>query len=373
MEVTLTVRLVQSALPVYRAAFLGELARRVPGGVDVLVGGTLFEATVRTAEPVPVPATRVRNLYLGGRRLLWQRRVLFPGVKADVAILELNPRILTVWAIVFARRALRRPTILWGHAWPRRGQHAPTDRLRSLLRRQASVLVTYTETQADELRAALPGRRVLAAPNALYPSTEMRPLPVRRPLSFIFSGRLVSEKKPLLLVEAFGRVADQLGDTRLVVIGSGPEEAQVLRAAHELGIAHRLDLAGPVADLPGLRGQYAHAIASVAPGSVGLSIVQSLGFGIPMIASDAEPHGPEIEAAVPGVTAQFFVADSAASLAETLLTFHRRREEWLSRRVELAAWCRERYSVERSADRFTDAIRIAVDSTDASGGSGIAS
>jgi glycosyltransferase involved in cell wall biosynthesis len=117
------------------------------------------------------------------------------------------------------------------------------------------------------------------------------------------------------------------------------------------------------------------AIASVAPRSVGLSIVQSLGFGVPMIASDAEPHGPEIEieAAVPGVTAQFFVADSAASLAETLLTFHRRREEWLSRRVELAAWCRERYSVERSADRFTDAIRIAVDSTAASGGSGIAS
>ncbi len=67
------------------------------------------------------------------------------------------------------------------------------------------------------------------------------------------------------------------------------------------------------------------------------------------------------------------VADSAASLAETLFVLHRRREECLSRRLELAARWRERYSVERSADRFTDAIRIAVDSTGPSGGSGIAS
>lgn len=189
----------------------------------------------------------------------------------------------------------------------------------------------------------------------------MTPLPVRQPLSFVFSGRLVPEKKPLLLVEAFARMAEQLEDTRLVMIGSGPEAAKLHEAASGLGVTDRIDFPGSVTELSRLRSYYEHAIASVSPGCTGLSIVQSLGFGIPIIISDLEPHGPEIEAAVQGFTADFFEADSDASLGETLLKFYRSRDSWLARRDEFSAWCRARYSVEQSADRFASAIRVALD------------
>lgn len=354
--------LVQSALPEYRSAFLTELVRRTPGSVDIMVGSALFERSVRTTASMPVATTSVHNIFLGGRRLMWQRGVFVPGLRADVSILELNPRILSVWATIVGRRLLRRPTILWGHAWPRRGRAARTDRLRSLLRRQADVLVVYTESQAKDLRAELPRKPILAAPNALYRGEDMKPVPVRQPLSFLFSGRLVPEKKPALLVEAFARALGKLGDTRLIVIGNGPERGKLLRAAQRLGVADRLDTPGSVTDPSRLRDYYAQAIASVSPGYVGLSIIQSLGFGVPMIVASEEPHSPEIEAAVTDLTARFFETDSVASLADALVALYESRSEWLARRAELSDWCRARYSAEQMAARFGEAIARAAGS-----------
>jgi glycosyltransferase involved in cell wall biosynthesis len=357
-DCSVSVRLVQSALPSYRAAFLSEVVERVPN-IDVYVGASLFDETVRTDALVPVPATTVRNVFLGGRRLLWQRGVFTAGVRAGVAVLELNPRILSVWATLFVRRILRRPTILWGHAWPRRGPEARTEWMRGLLRRRADVLITYTETQAEELRALMPGHHVLAAPNALYRAADMCADPVAKPRSFIYVGRLVVEKNPALLVDAFARAASRLGDTRLVLVGTGPEDQTLASRARALGIAERVDIVGAVTDVARLRSLYSHALASVSPGCVGLSLIQSLGFGIPMIVADAESHGPEIEAALESRAATFFAADSVTELAEALIDLHERQDEWIVRRHDISAWCRDRYSAERMADGFVEAIRIA--------------
>jgi glycosyltransferase involved in cell wall biosynthesis len=352
------VSLVQSALPSYRAAFLSELMRRVPE-TEVYVGTALFDATVRTAGSLPVPTTNVRNVFLGGRRLLWQRGVFATGVRADVAMLELNPRILSVWATLLVRRILGRPTILWGHAWPRRGAGTRTEPLRALLRRQADVLVAYTETQAKELRTLMPGHKIFAAPNAIYRVADMWAETVARPRSFIYVGRLVAEKNPALLVDAFARAASRLGDTRLVFVGAGPEEQALTARARAMGIAERMDIVGPVTDVGQLRSLYSHALASVSPGYVGLSLIQSLGFGVPMIVADVESHSPEIEAARESGAVTFFGADSVTELAEALVKFYEEEHEWIVRRDEITTWCRDRYSAERMADGFVEAIRIA--------------
>jgi glycosyltransferase involved in cell wall biosynthesis len=344
----------------YRQPVLERLSERLDGDLLVLTGDEDFEPTSRTEIDLGPVQRRVENRYLLGRRLLWQSGCLKSLIAARVAVLELNPRMLSSWAALPARRALRRPTVLWGHAFPRAGREASTDRLRGLMRRVADVLVVYTETERRQLLELHPGARVLAAPNGIYPSTLIGPRTPggREPDAFAYVGRLVPTKKPRLLLDAFLLAREGLPEgTRLVIAGDGPLRAEL--EAMAAGAGADVTFLGHVTDYDRLAELYAGAIASVSPGYVGLSIVQSLSFGVPMIVARDEPHAPEVEAAREGVNCRFVESDSPAALAAALRAFGAERGAWLERRGEIAAECARRYSADATAAGLHEAILAA--------------
>ena len=353
--------LVLVAAPEYWQRPLALLTERLGARFRLLTGDSSWEPGVRTGVADGPHVSRVRNRFLLGNRLVWQRGAFGPAVRADVAILDLNPRVLNTWLVLAVRRALHRPTVLRGHVWSRRGRHSRTEPVRNAQRRLADVLVTYTETEAREIRAKKADARVIAAPNALYGRDELGAAPTTRPpTDFIYVGRLVAVKKPRLLVEAFLAARDELPpETRLVLVGDGPERGGLESLAHASHGEDRIRFVGHLADLEKLRELYAEAIASVSPGYVGLSLIQSLGFGVPMVISRDEPHAPEIEAAIENVTSVMFETDSVEDLGRALVTLAREREHWAQRRTELAEFCSERYSAESMVDRLVEAVELA--------------
>ena len=350
---------VQGTIPDYRVPFFAVLAERLGAGFEVWTGEEAFEPTIRTVSPLPAWARLAPGRFLAGRRVLWQRLPFRRLLRAGVVVAELNPRVLSTWALLAARRAAGRRTVLWGHAWPRGGRGSRTDLLRHGQRRLASALVAYSETQRAQLLERMPGAEVHAAPNAVAPAAAMRPAGGAAPATdFLYVGRLVPEKKPALLVAAFAAAAGRLPeDRRLVLVGAGPEEARLRALAGEAGLGDRVVLAGHVGDQERLRALYAAAIASVSPGYVGLSITQSLGFGVPMIHADDEPHSPEVEAAVAGFNAVPFRSDSVAALADALVAVSGERDAWAARRQAIADDCAARYSLEAMADALLAAAR----------------
>ena len=349
--------LLRPAIGDYRGPALEALRDRLDGGLTVLAGEADFAPTSRTGIAVRSQLQLVSNHYLAGRRLLWQRGCWRAVTGADVAILELNPRMLSSWLMLLARRALKRPTLLWGHAWPRSGRGARTDALRGRMRRLADLVIVYTETERRELAELEPGVAVVAAPNALYRAAEIRPAELADPppRSFVCVGRLVPLKKPDLLVRAFLEARPELpDDTTLTFVGEGPMRAGLEAAAAPAGDAVRF--AGHVSGGARLRELFEPAIASVSPGAVGLSIVQSNSFGVPMIVARDEPHGPEIEAARDGKNAILVDSDSSRALADALVAAATARDRWFAMRARIAAECAERYSVEVMAERMMEAI-----------------
>lgn len=351
--------LVQTVAPHYRQTVFALIREIERDGFELIAGAEYFDPTVRTQVQSPDAVRLVRNHFLLGRRVLWQSGCLLDCVRAERVILELNPRILNVWATLLLRRALRRPTTLWGKAWPRAGREARSDTVRNILRRLAGNLVLYTETEAREVTLRNPGVNVTAAPNALYPLSEARhsrPAGSRR--CFLCVGRLAEVKNPALALEAFALARSQLGeDADLVFVGEGPLREQLERRADELEVGDRVRFTGFVPDLEAMRALYGDAVASVSPARVGLSLVQSLWFGVPMIIAGDERHSPEVEAAVEGETAFFVPSDAPAALAARMVSVWHEREAWLSRRAELAARCHAQYSAERMAARLTEATR----------------
>jgi glycosyltransferase involved in cell wall biosynthesis len=352
----------QSVVPDYRDDVVALLREQWGADLTVLCGDVHFDATIRTGPTVRGPLVPVDNRYLLGRRLSWQRGALRPLVAADVAILELNPRIASVWAALACRRLTRRRSVVWGHAWSRRGAAARSNIVRRLMWSLADVVVVYTEAERRQLLERLPARKVVTAPNGLERRERIRAVD-DDPRHLVYAGRLVATKKPLLALAAFQWAAERglPDDVCLLVAGDGPERAELEArcTAHPAG--RRVRLLGHVAPAA-MAEHYASAVASVSPGYVGLSIIQSLGRGVPMILARDEPHSPEIEAAVDGFNAVVVPSDDVPAFGRAILALYDELPAWLARRPAIAAACADGYSIERTVEgvvRAVDSVSMA--------------
>lgn len=318
-------------------------------------GDRAEDPAIRLVESPELGIRTVRNRFVRG--LVLQTTPVMPLLRARLLLADLNPRNPTVWTALFARRILKRPTLLWGHAWPRAGKNSPSDRVRGLMRRLASGIVTYTWQQERELTEADPRIVAIAAPNAIYPRARFSFDSTAQRDSVIYVGRIVPEKKPLLLVNAFDKIAPSYRELRLVMVGDGEQLELLTRVAGASPNADRIELLGHISDADRLRELYSRAIVSVSPGYVGLSVTQSLGFGVPMVIARNEPHAPEIEAALEGVNAIFFNSDDPQDLAASLSRVIDERDEWKARGSEISARAAESYSAEAMAEGLINAVR----------------
>lgn len=358
---TNNVVLVLSVIPNYRQSVMSALALDLGPTLQVYTGKASFDPTVRLGVTLGNRLTQVRNSYLVGRRLLWQRGVFVAAVRADVAILELNPRILSAWAIAVCRRLRRRPTVLWGHAWPRKGQRSWTGILRRPMWALADVILAYTVSDAADLRKAS-RKPVVAAPNALYESVDAGDGSWRGggTTAFLFVGRLIGEKKPSLLVNAFALAVRELGPTaRLILVGDGPLRKPLEQLSEKLGVRDVVEFWGELSGPADLRPLYERSLASVSPGYAGLSLTQSLWFGVPMVIARDEPHAPEISMALDGDNVVFVESDSADQLAAALVTLAMECDSWIARRPRIATDCVTSYSVDAMASGILAAIDLA--------------
>jgi rhamnosyl/mannosyltransferase len=115
---------------------------------------------------------------------------------------------------------------------------------------------------------------------------------------FLFVGRLVRYKGLHVLLEALREVPE----ARLAVVGEGPLAGSLARTAERLGVADRVEWAGP-ADHDQLVARLAAARALVLPSldeseTFGLAQLEAMAAGVPVIASDL-PTGVR-EVADPG-------------------------------------------------------------------------
>lgn len=340
------VLLIQTCLPDYRQQFVAELERRLGSDLLILVGKDHFDGTSSSRVDGPSVVVADRNRFVLGRRLLWQRATVRSGIAAGAAVIELNPRILSSWVILLVRRALGRRTVVWGHSRGRGGG----DALRRMMRRAAAAVLVYTETERWSLAAADPRALVVTAPNAVYPSTSMRAAGGGQDLVWI--GRMVAAKKPELAVRGFAAAVHRLPPgCRLVMAGDGPLRPAVRELVHRWGLADRVHLPGHVPP-DRVDHLFTTAAATVCTGYVGLNLVQSLGFGVPVLYALEEPHSPEIEAATRENSLGFASDDTGALAAAMQAVF----DSWMPDRAAIADRCRRAYSVEAMADGFLAAV-----------------
>jgi glycosyltransferase involved in cell wall biosynthesis len=115
----------------------------------------------------------------------------------------------------------------------------------------ADAIVVLAQSELEAYRRFLPPQPVLLCPSGIdvaqYAENARGQSDAAAPLSIVYVGRLAREKGLYEALQGL-RLAHRRGArARLVLAGSGPEEARLRKYAEELGLAAHVSFVGPVA------------------------------------------------------------------------------------------------------------------------------
>lgn len=187
-----------------------------------------------------------------GLRLARMARIrsLAAWERPDVVIAFQHGPFMTVRLAVLG---LGLPVIAAERNAPSRFDHTRAGRHRKLLFqtfRLAAKVTVQLESYKDDYPAYL-RPRIVTIPNPVQPAAAFA-TPSGRPggpKTLLTVGRLSYQKNQEVLVRAFACLATDFPDWRLRIVGDGEDHAKLERLVGELGIASRVDLAGPVRDV----------------------------------------------------------------------------------------------------------------------------
>ena len=350
--------IIQTVSPDYRAKVFQEIKNNIGNSFELYAGKKYFESSVITDGSISF-LKPLNNYFFLNRKLLFQTGMWKEALKGKVLVLELNPRIISNWILLFLRKTNSNKTVLWGHAWPRNGKNSKSDKLRNLMRKLADEIIVYTKAQEIELKGKMPDKKIVSAPNAVFYKKEMKvdQLQEKKVTNIIYVGRLTKEKKPLLLVQAFIKGINKLPkETKLIIVGEGDEKLKIIDLVSQNKLEDRIKTLGHISDYKSLKNFYSKSLFSVSPGYVGLSIIQSFGFGVPMLISQNENHSPEIEAAIIGENSTFFKTDDIDDLSLKILDFFQKKSFMIKQRSEICFQCSNSYSIENMANKFIELL-----------------
>lgn len=361
----LSVLILQRILPPYRLALFQKLAQSSRFKMEMAYGQAAPNSAQESLrDPPGLSVTALKNFYFQGQEnLVYQKGVshLLRSCRYDVLIAEFNPRIVTNVLAAFQAKRQGLRLIWWGHGIrPRSSWRAV--RVYMVLTKMADAFLFYNEAGAEQMVSlGLPREKIFVAWNSvdtggIEPLRQITPFEGRfRVLSI---GRLIAEKKTDLLIRGFAAALPTLSpNTRLTIIGEGPERAKLETLASQCGLGDRVEFIGSLYEQENLAPYFNSAWVSVSPGYIGLSAIHSLAYGLPMLVADNEPHSPEISAIEATVNSLYFRSDDAAGLAQGLTTLASNAAGWEAMSLAARRTIEKRFSISAMAEAFENALQ----------------
>ncbi len=244
------------------------------------------------------------------------------------------------------------------HAWIR-------GPIRRLLRRAAAVIAQSNNTLENVKQIYGVDRAVEMIPLGIDRPPKIDRVPVSAfglpsdAFTLVTIGRLVARKQTTQLVAAL--VDSGVSNAHLLVVGAGPDEEPIRRAAAARGVSDRVHLLGRLTEMDKYRAlAAADVFASTSQHEgFGLVFLEAMAFGLPVICYD---HGGQTDYLTTGETGFVLRLNDVHSFANAIRTLSQSADRGRSvgepnaRRLEefFIDRCAERYEVvlERSLGEY---------------------
>ncbi|WP_049914731.1 glycosyltransferase [Haloterrigena salina] len=166
----------------------------------------------------------------------------------------------------------------------------------------------------------------------------------------LFLGRLAPKKRVSDLIDAFNRIADDVPETDLVIVGTGPKSDELKAQANRLGIDDRVRFEGRVSD-EAIPRYYRRARLFVLPSvweGHPLTLLEAWAGEVPVITSDVEGIAEFVDHEETGYLVPPKSPSELADAIQYALSNGDEREEWAANAYELVE---DEYSWEGVAEQ----------------------
>jgi glycosyltransferase involved in cell wall biosynthesis len=373
-----TIVIVAKSLPRYRIPFF-ELLRaelqRAGCQLKLLYGPPSDEERLKQDTGDIAWGQRIshREFQVGSRWLYWQP-VLGAVWSTDLVIVEQASKLLVNYLLLAAQNFGGPRVAFWGHG-ENFDKHAANP-LGELIKRRVSRFphwwFAYTEGSAAKVRAlGYPSSRITVVQNSLNTAILQKALDslpgsavedLRAQLGCtgnnvgLFIGGLYRGKRLEYLLSVAQAVRQQVPDFELVVIGAGPDESIVRRAAQE---APWIKAVGPRFDAEKVP-YFPLAKVLLLPAVAGLTVLDSFALGLPIITLAGEHHPPEFEYLKHGINSIIVPRGSASAQYAGQVVNLLQNEELRTRLVTNCRLAATTYTLEAMVDRFAGGILAAL-------------
>ena len=181
--------------------------------------------------------------------------------------------------------------IFWGHGY---GRTSFLNYARDWLMKRADAVLLYGSENVDRLKkSGVQEQRIFIAENTIHVPNHCD-YSGHSKNSLLYVGRLQKRKRIDLLIVNFARIREKISDDiRVEIVGEGKKSDDLQRKVCDLGLEERVTFHGSVHKPDVLAQLFARALAYVSPGHVGLGVLHSFAYGVPVVTSQVDTHAPE--------------------------------------------------------------------------------
>lgn len=212
--------------------------------------------------------------------------------------------------------------LYWGHRY---GHNKLINIFRNYLMKKSDAVILYSDIEVNKIiKSGINKEKLFIAENTIDVPNHQDGSSKEKS-SFLFVGRSQKRKKVDELIKAFAQIQNKLpNNTTVDIIGSGVENEYLKNLAKELNIDNRVIFHGAITDSKKLKNFFHKAFAYVSPGPVGLGVLHSLAYGVPVITYRTEYHGPEFDNLENGKNSK--IVNNFEELKQSLLSMTNEKE-----------------------------------------------
>jgi glycosyltransferase involved in cell wall biosynthesis len=287
-----SISIVQPSIPHYRLNFFARLGLRFFGRLHIYHSPPQGETAASFEHEWSVPVGEIRKL----GPFKWQPNLM--NIRFSRGCILVVPGDLHYISMLFLMVKARfggAVVVAWGHFRSPYQSHF-NQFLKELFWRSVDAVLFYTRSESI-LYSQRPyaNKSVFYLNNGLdYSQIALHSIPYdpyRRGLEILFIGRVTRKARFDLLIEALDRLADK--NIFLNVIGNTEEDLMSFEKSDSKRLK-RIKFYGVMLDEADISRVMNRSVLFVYPGSVGLSIIHAISYGLPcVIHGNRDNHMPE--------------------------------------------------------------------------------
>lgn len=211
----------------------------------------------------------------------------------DYIIVTPNLRVLNFYPLF--RKKYREKVLVWGHMKGYTSDNKFAAKVRMSFCKTVKAIIFYeSESRNEYIKKGYDLEKLFVANNTQYVEPSLVVLGKEKKY-FLYVGRIQERKGLDVAINAFVYFRNKYpqSDTRFKIVGGG-NNTNLLLLAKDKNIDGFVDFVGSVYEEKNLSELFSQAYAYVSPGHVGLGLLHSFAFGVPVITCTDRLHSAEI-------------------------------------------------------------------------------